>query len=220
MSPPSDRRALWEDRWRARNGPDFDWYLSEPPPELVALLEEGAVPPGAALDLGCGDGVSTACLAEHLGPAIGIDIALEAVRRASERGDGARFLVAEVPLLPIREGAISFVFDRGCLQQIPKRMWPRYFDEVDRVLRPGGSFQLYVTKRDPSAGSPARRLVRRLRAAVPRRSGHPPVSTELIRRMAPAGWDILDEGETRFRGRGALRRVTVYALARKRDERA
>jgi hypothetical protein len=38
--------------------------------------------------------------------------------------------------------------------------------------------------------------------------------------MAPAGWDILDEGETRFRGRGALRRVTVYALARKRDERA
>ena len=78
----SEKRQVWEERWEHRQGEDFFWYLREAPKELVALLEGADAPSGAALDLGCGNGVATAHLARHLHPAVGLDIASAAVRQA------------------------------------------------------------------------------------------------------------------------------------------
>ena len=103
------RRRRWEGRWQQRTGSEFCWYLDAPPPELTSLVEEHVLPSGAALDLGCGSGVATTYLAKHFSPALGLDIAVGAVSQARDfaRGQGVHpsFLVAEVPVLPLQDGA-------------------------------------------------------------------------------------------------------------------
>jgi SAM-dependent methyltransferase len=144
------RRKRWERRYGQKQGADFIWFLDQPPPELVQLVERNELPIGAALDLGCGPGVATAYMARHFNPAVGMDIALAAVIQAQQRarreGLNPRFVVAEAPVLPFRSASFSLVFDRGCLQAIPKDAWPTYFREVERLLVPGGMFQLFCSK--------------------------------------------------------------------------
>src|SRR5687768_15603811 len=111
------KRQRWEDQWQRHRGAEFHWYLSEPPPELVRLVDEGRIPlRGAALDLGCGPGVATSYLAASFHPVVGLDIAhgavVEARSRARAENRDPLFLVAEAPVLPFRTGAFSFIFDR------------------------------------------------------------------------------------------------------------
>lgn len=145
-----DRRATLEDKWRSRRDCEFPWHVPGPPPQLVDLLNEGAWPDGAALDLGCGSGAATTHLARYFRPAVGVDLALPALRQAEELASGhpphARFVVADVPRLPFSSGAFAFIFDRGCLQSVPQEAWAAYFIEVERLLKPGGGFQLLTSK--------------------------------------------------------------------------
>lgn len=144
------RRERWERRYSQKQGSDFCWFLEAPPPELIQLVEGNELPKGGALDLGCGPGVATAYIARHFESAVGMDIALAAVLQAHERarreGLHPRFLVAAAPIIPLRSGSFSLVFDRGCLQAIPKAEWPTYFREVERLLVPGGVLQLFCSK--------------------------------------------------------------------------
>lgn len=146
----SDRRARLESKWRSKRGPEFPWYLSEPPPQLVELLKKGEWADGPALDLGCGSGVATTHLARYFRPAVGVDLALaavqQAVNQATEEPSHARFVVADVPRLPFPSGVFAFIFDRGCLQAMPKELWSAYFIEVERLLKPGGGLQLMTSK--------------------------------------------------------------------------
>ena len=150
--PPGGRRRRkrWERRYEQKQGADFCWYLGESPRELVELVKAGGFPPGGALDLGCGPGVATAFLAQSFSPAVGLDIALGAVSQARRLSETKQvkpsFVVAEVPILPFRADAFALIFDRGCLQAIPREAWPRYFEEVERLLGPGGTLQLFVSK--------------------------------------------------------------------------
>ena len=147
---------MLERRWRSRQGPEFPWYLPGPPPQLVALLKDGEFPDGPSLDLGCGSGVATLHLARRFRPAVGVDLALAAIqqaaRQANEEHSPARFVLADVPWLPFGSGAFAFVFDRGCLQVVPKESWSAYFAEVERLLKPGGIFQMMTSR-------PARSLI-------------------------------------------------------------
>jgi SAM-dependent methyltransferase len=224
----SEKRQVWEERWEQRQGEDFFWYLREAPKELVALLEGADAPRGAALDLGCGNGVATAYLARHLHPAVGLDIASAAVRQAQEltRGEGvaAQFVVAEVPVLPFRDRAFRLVFDRGCLQGIPGPVWPAYFREVERVLAPGGRFQLYVSKpgkrekRPGSRGlkSSLRRLLKPKRGAGKSRREPPTfLSPALIRQMVPSSMQEVAMERFDFRTTAGDHRNFVYALFKK-----
>jgi len=144
------RRRRWERRYRRKQGADFIWYLDRAPTELVELVESHGTPGSAALDLGCGPGVITAYLAGHFAHTVGLDIAhaacRQALQRARDEGVAPTFVVAEAPTLPFRSEAFSFIFDRGCLQAIPRAGWPTYFDEISRTLRPGGVLQLFVSK--------------------------------------------------------------------------
>ncbi len=150
VSGSGRRRKRWEGRWQQRTATEFCWYLDAPPTELTRLVEEDGLPAGAALDLGCGSGVATAYLARFFSPALGLDIALGAVSQARdfarERGTRPSFVVAEVPILPLRSEAFSLIFDRGCLQGVPKEAWPVYFREADRLLKAGGVLQLFASK--------------------------------------------------------------------------
>src|SRR5437867_1194769 len=89
-SATSDKRELWEERYRRRDLSEFFWYRDDAPPELVRLVDSGDLPSsGGALDLGCGPGVTSVYLAQHMRPTVGVDIAhgavVQAKRLAEER---------------------------------------------------------------------------------------------------------------------------------------
>jgi SAM-dependent methyltransferase len=218
----TDRRTAWERQWKHRRGEEFHWYLSEAPEELVRLVERADRPRGAALDVGCGNGVATAFLAGHFHPAVGLDIAhaatVQARDLAAQREVEAAFIVAEAPRLPFRDQSFGLVFDRGCLQAIPRQAWPTYFSEVSRLLAPGGMLQLYVSK--PLRPMPKLLSARGLRARLRRRRGKAAgvpsfLTPAVIGELLPASMRQLELRQFDFiTGTGTTRRF-VYGLFQK-----
>lgn len=151
-------RRVWEQRWAHTADGDFEWSLGdEVAPQLRELVEATPGWSGAALDLGCGAGVSTRFLAEHLQPALGVDIAAAALSQAAQsqavQSQAARsgsgqgwFAAADALALPVAAGVVGLVYDRGCLQNLPEDRWGRYFAEVARVMAPGATLLLLVSK--------------------------------------------------------------------------
>jgi SAM-dependent methyltransferase len=211
----SEDRLRWEGRWRRQRPDEFQFHISEPPEELVALVEPGGLPDGAALDLGCGAGIPTAYLAGFFRPTVGLDIALAATlaarQVAEERGVEPAFVVAEAPILPFREEAFVLVFDRGgCLQHMPRPAWPRYFWEVKRILKPGGMLQLFIHRK---AGLRTRAWLRALRR------GHRPqvLSHDLLRKMASPSLRELTMRDFSFTTSTGQSRLFTYGLFEKRE---
>lgn len=96
---------------------------------VVAAATAGASPP-AVLDAGCGEGTYLARAASAAGAqGWGIDISKVAVRLAAKRYDACRFAVASSYRLPFADESFDALIDVFS---------PRPFDELLRVLRPGG----------------------------------------------------------------------------------
>ncbi len=220
--PGSGRlRSLWERRWSEKGLDEFGWYLEEPPPELIRLLEAGGLPKGAAVDLGCGPGVATAYLAQFFRPAIGVDIVLEAVRQATgvaaKKGVSPSFLVAAAPILPFRAERFALVFDRGCLQHVPKEAWSTYFREVERLLVPGGTFELFCSR--PMKNLPPAISVRGARSRMGwllgrRRRGSQFLSHAFLRRLAEP-LETISLDDVLFRPRVGPERAMTHGIFRK-----
>lgn len=206
--------------WRSRSPREFAWQADELPRELDRLLESGALPPGAALDVGCGAGAAARRISRSVEATVGLDVAMAAVGRARDlaRREGApvRFVVGEAPELPFADGSFALIFDRGCLQNVPRSRWPAYFERIERLLAPGGFFQLFVIRPAlPPALSvagakarlrhPRRALGTRKRAARldGRLRGHVPPSLEVV--------EVTDVPVLH----GTRRRTFVHLLARK-----
>jgi len=210
---------MWETRYQERDLSEFFWFRAEAPPELRRLMESEDRPAsGAALDLGCGPGVTAVYLSRFMRPVVGVDIAHAAVaqakRHAEEQDSPARFMVVEAPALPLRSGTVGLVFDRGCLQAIPRSAWPKYFQEVDRLLQPGGQLWLYCST---VADAPllSRRRLRRLLQRLGRRRPPRSLSEEILRHLpaSMATVELEDRGE--FRTPAGRSRTLVYGLFRK-----
>src|SRR5438477_11724098 len=58
------------------------WDSGITPPEIVSLVEGGRIPPGRALDVGCGTGTNVIYLARHGFQTTGIDVSAQAIARA------------------------------------------------------------------------------------------------------------------------------------------
>ncbi len=124
---------------------EIPWNLSDPPALLVDLLDHGAVPPGRALDIGCGMGNYTRFLAGRGFAVTGVDAspsAIAAARRLSrETGVAANFLVADMTAdtshLP---GPFAFVFEWMVLHHILGPERERYRRNLLGLLAPGGHY--------------------------------------------------------------------------------
>ena len=103
---------------------------------------------GRILDLGCGGGLDLLALyeiTEGRAELYGVDItekALElAERRAKRLGrEGIRFLKGDITSLPFEEGFFDMVTVAWVLHHALEGELDRIFDEIKRVLRPGGMF--------------------------------------------------------------------------------
>lgn len=74
-------KAFWEERYRGRT----PVWSGQPNPQLVAEVAD--LPPGTALDAGCGEGADAVWLASRGWRVTAVDIATTALRRAREHAD-------------------------------------------------------------------------------------------------------------------------------------
>ena len=85
------------------------------------------------LDVGCGEGYYTAAFPGVAREVIGLDIAKPAIRIAAKRRQDITWLVASGAHLPIADASIDLVASFFC---------PLHTQELERVLKPGGSVLL------------------------------------------------------------------------------
>jgi SAM-dependent methyltransferase len=109
----------------------------------------GRVEPGqVVLDLGCGAGTDLLIAAQMTGPtgrAIGADITTAMLERtrasAAEMGLGnVELHETVIEALPLEDASVDVVISNGVIDLIPDK--EAVFDEIDRVLRPGGRLQI------------------------------------------------------------------------------
>src|SRR5215212_10990767 len=109
----------------------------------------GRIEPGSVvLDLGCGTGTDLLIAAQMTGAggrAIGVDMTSSMVERAwaSAQEMGLAHVQLRESLierLPLEDDSVDVVITNGVIDLVPDK--DAVFDEIDRVLRPGGRLQL------------------------------------------------------------------------------
>jgi SAM-dependent methyltransferase len=129
------------------------WYLRRPPwdsgitpPELLTFLK--TCPAGRAIDLGCGTGTNVITLARLGWQVTGVDFVPSAIdrarRKARQAGVSVDLRVGSVTRLDGIDGPFDFALDLGCFHSLAAQERPAYLRQLERVLRPGGSWFLYA----------------------------------------------------------------------------
>ena len=143
--------GIWWNLWYLFGKPRWDTDIT--PPELVELVESGQVPPGRALDIGCGTGTNGVFLAQRGFEVVGTDVAWLAIRKARRKardtGVSATFRVGEAVKLGTPGGPplgdpFDLAVDIGCFHSIQAIHREAYASMLRRVLREGGFYLLYA----------------------------------------------------------------------------
>jgi arsenite methyltransferase len=111
---------------------------------LLGRIEPGSV----VLDLGCGAGTDLLIAAQMVGPegrVIGVDMTGAMLERAKasadEMGlDNVELHESLIESLPLEDSSVDVVISNGVIDLVPDK--DAVFDEIDRVLRPGGRLQV------------------------------------------------------------------------------
>jgi len=137
--------------------------LGYPEPELARIPEGtvesfagvanhwtlGRIEPGSVVvDLGCGAGTDLLIAAQMTGPTgrvIGVDMTATMLERARQSATEMGLRNVElheslVEALPLDDASVDVVISNGVIDLVPDK--DAVFDEIDRVLRPGGRLQL------------------------------------------------------------------------------
>jgi len=105
--------------------------------------------PGAVvLDLGCGAGTDLLIAAQMTGPdgrAIGVDMTAAMLDRARDSAvemglENVEVQESLIESLTVEDASVDLVISNGVIDLVPDK--DAVFDEIDRVLRPGGRLQI------------------------------------------------------------------------------
>jgi ubiquinone/menaquinone biosynthesis C-methylase UbiE len=152
-----------------------------------ACLGAAGLGPGARVaDLGCGSGVFTALAREEGVAAVGLDLSSQLLAVGRRRYPGLALVAGDVEALPFASGSLDGVLLSGVLHHLPDPS--ACAREVQRVLKPGGSFAAF----DPNRRNPFMWLYRDRSSPLYSRVGvtaneRPVVAEELRRVFERAG---------------------------------
>jgi 2-polyprenyl-3-methyl-5-hydroxy-6-metoxy-1,4-benzoquinol methylase len=126
------------------------WDQELPPPEVIAEIE--ALPPGRALDLGCGYGRAAIYLAYQGWQVDAVDFVPQAITvarlRAAATGVHIQFHLSPVTDLQHLSGPIDYALDVGCAHSLDYTALAAYHDHLARLLRPGARLMIFARLRD------------------------------------------------------------------------
>ena len=124
--------------------------------DLVELVEGGELtperlPPGRAIDLGCGSGANAVYLARHGFEVVGVDFSPIALAKARRHADVSgvasrvRFVEGDLtaPSIPGVDGPFDLLVDYGTLDDLAGARRRQMAATITRLARPGASFLLW-----------------------------------------------------------------------------
>src|SRR5919201_2903863 len=124
---------------------------------LAAVRDLVEPRPGERIvDLGCAAGAITHFLSELGAETVGVDAEPRAIEKARELFPGLEFTVADVAELPFDDASFDKAVAADLVEHLDEETFRRMLRELQRVLRPGGSFTLYTPN--------PRHLIERLKA--------------------------------------------------------
>jgi cyclopropane fatty-acyl-phospholipid synthase-like methyltransferase len=134
------------------------WDTGEIPEELTAELD--SLPPGRALDIGCGTGTQAVHMAQRGWQVTGLDDLEQPLRRARDRAAAAGVTVelvkADVTRLEQAGLASGFnlAFDRGCFHGLTGEQRAAYARGVTALAAPGAVLLLMSFARNRVVAGP------------------------------------------------------------------
>jgi SAM-dependent methyltransferase len=121
-------------------GKDVEFFTRAKVRHLLALAEHelGDGAELAALDVGCGVGLTDRWLAPAFGSLHGLDVSEEAVAVAARTNPSVRYATYGGDVFPFPEAAFDLVFAICVLHHVAPAARPRLVAEMARVAKPGG----------------------------------------------------------------------------------
>jgi ubiquinone/menaquinone biosynthesis C-methylase UbiE len=139
------------------------WDVGHPQPAFEALVEDGEIKLGRALDIGCGRGENAIMLAMNGCDVTGIDLAeiaiSDAKAKAAERHVNVNFVVGDVLRTDqlFKESEFDVIIDSFLFHTFTDEERPISARQVYKMLKPGGKyFMLCFSDKDPAGPGPRR----------------------------------------------------------------
>jgi arsenite methyltransferase len=152
--PGNSLKAAWimynmgysEEQYKAA-GPDVYNFQGVGNPHLLANIQSGE----RVLDVGSGLGIDSFIASHSAGPdgeVIGIDISSKEVKHAQTRAQAyglqkTKFMVADMENIPLPDDHFDVIISNGAFCLAPNKK--RAFEELFRVLKPGGRISVCTT---------------------------------------------------------------------------
>ncbi|MFP8966400.1 malonyl-ACP O-methyltransferase BioC [Pokkaliibacter sp. CJK22405] len=131
-----DKVRLAQDFGQAANS--YDQAASFQKKIAAELLVHSHKFMGVGLDLGCGTGQLSAAMSQRGLPVVALDIATGMLQNARSRQVASHYLQADAEALPLASAQFDWVISSLAIQWCHEPA--RVFAEVQRVLKPGGTF--------------------------------------------------------------------------------
>jgi SAM-dependent methyltransferase len=142
------RTSRWHFWWRYLWG-QTPWDTGIVPPEIVRLAD--SMPPGRALDVGCGTGTTSIFLAQRGWHSVGVDFVQGAIQKARRKAARAadlkgsvEFFVADATRLAFLQEPFELVIDIGTLHALNEDGQHALAQHLTRLTRPGAVYALYA----------------------------------------------------------------------------
>jgi len=139
------------------------WTESEPPRELVNLIESKGIKPCKVLDIGCGEGFYAIYLASKGFEVTGMDISENAIElskeNAEEQGVKIKFIAMDVADLDKINDKFDFVFEWAILHHIMPEQRQKYIENIKKILNKGGKYlSICFNNQNPDFGAKGKQL--------------------------------------------------------------
>ncbi len=151
----ADRQSDWWDKFYADRTKPVPFFGSDPDESLIEWVGDGTIPPGRALDIGCGNGRNAILLAKSGFKTEALDYSQAAVEWAAQRAREAVVTIqlqqANVFAANLQPAGYDLICDSGCFHHLPPHRRESYVRLVAAALKPGAWLALTCFR--PEGGS-------------------------------------------------------------------